>query len=186
MLVLSLAPRCSESRRKMRHFESIFLSPAATPNTFRAQVFDLAGELDFAGHPLLGAASVLHSRFNSEQRVVWTFLLRAKTVNVTTDRGANGFSALLDQGRPEFFGEVPPESEKRVRCRTKRRSGPTQQEFPIRSRFDRIAISNRSHREGSGTGSYCEARFRGGAASRQRPVRIFAGCPETGRAALEQ
>jgi trans-2,3-dihydro-3-hydroxyanthranilate isomerase len=93
--------------QEMRHFESIFLSSARAPNTYRAQVFDLAGELDFAGHPLLGAAVVLHSRLNTGERVVWTFLLRAKTVNVTTERAANTFRALLDQGRPEFLGEVP-------------------------------------------------------------------------------
>src|SRR6266478_1995984 len=93
--------------QEMRHFESIFLSFAGAPNTYRAQVFDLAGELDFAGHPLLGAACVLHSRFNTEERVVWTFVLRTKTVNVITDRRADAFRALLDQGRPEFLGEVP-------------------------------------------------------------------------------
>ncbi len=93
--------------QEMRHFESIFLSPAGEPNTYRAQVFDLAGELDFAGHPLLGAACVLHSRFNTEDRAVWTFLLRTKTVNVITDRVGDAFRALLDQGRPEFLGEVP-------------------------------------------------------------------------------
>lgn len=93
--------------QEMRHFESIFLSPAGAPNTFRAQVFDLTRELDFAGHPLLGAACVLHSRYDPGNRGVWTFLLRTKTVNVITDRAGDAFRALLDQGRPEFLGEVP-------------------------------------------------------------------------------
>jgi predicted PhzF superfamily epimerase YddE/YHI9 len=47
-------------------------------------VFDLTRELDFAGHPLLGAACVLHSRYDPGNRGVWTFLLRTKTVNVIT------------------------------------------------------------------------------------------------------
>jgi trans-2,3-dihydro-3-hydroxyanthranilate isomerase len=94
--------------QEMRHFESIFLSPAAAPNTYHAQIFDLTGELDFAGHPLLGAACVLHSRLNgSGDRVVWSFVLRTNTVNVTTDRVGPAFRALLGQGRPEFLGEVP-------------------------------------------------------------------------------
>jgi trans-2,3-dihydro-3-hydroxyanthranilate isomerase len=93
--------------QEMRHFESIFLSSAGAPNTYHAQVFDLTGELDFAGHPLLGAACVLHSRVNTGDRAVWTFLLRTKTVNVITDREGDAFRALLDQGRPEFLGEVP-------------------------------------------------------------------------------
>ena len=93
--------------QEMRHFESIFLSPAGAPNTFKAQVFDLTGELDFAGHPLLGAAGVLHSCLNARDEAVWTFQLRAKTVKVITERTGKGFRALLDQGRPEFLGEVP-------------------------------------------------------------------------------
>jgi trans-2,3-dihydro-3-hydroxyanthranilate isomerase len=93
--------------QEMRHFESIFLSPAEAPSTYRAQVFDLTGELDFAGHPLLGAACVLHSRSNIGDQAVWTFRLRTKTVNVITDRVGDAFRALLDQGRPEFLGEVP-------------------------------------------------------------------------------
>jgi PhzF family phenazine biosynthesis protein len=93
--------------QEMRHFESIFLSPAGAPNTFDAHVFDLIEELDFAGHPLLGAAGVLHSCLNTGDQAVWTFQLRAKTVKVKTERAGKGFRALLDQGRPEFLGEVP-------------------------------------------------------------------------------
>jgi len=93
--------------QEMRHFESIFLSAAEAPNTFDARVFDLMEELDFAGHPLLGAAAVLHSCLNPGDQAVWTFQLRARTVQVRTERVGEGFRALLDQGRPEFFGEVP-------------------------------------------------------------------------------
>ena len=93
--------------QEMRHFESIFLSPVGKPNAFEAKVFDLTGELDFAGHPLLGAAGVLHSCLNTRDEAIWTFQLRAKTVKVITERTRKGFRALLDQGRPEFLGEVP-------------------------------------------------------------------------------
>lgn len=93
--------------QEMRHFESIFLSPAGAANTFDAQVFDLTEELDFAGHPLLGAAAVLHSCLNTGNQAAWTFQLRAKTVKVISERAGEGFQALLDQGRPEFLGEVP-------------------------------------------------------------------------------
>jgi PhzF family phenazine biosynthesis protein len=88
--------------QEMGHFESIFLSPAAGPNTFDAHVFDLIDELDFAGHPPLGAVAVLHSCLNTGNQAVWTFQLRAKTVNVIAERVGDGFHALLDQGRPEF------------------------------------------------------------------------------------
>ena len=93
--------------QEMRHFESIFLSSTKEPDTFDAKVFDLIEELDFAGHPLLGAAGVLHSRLKTMDEAEWTIRLRAKTVKVSTKRAGTGFRALLDQGRPEFLGQVP-------------------------------------------------------------------------------
>lgn len=91
----------------MRHFESIFLSPTEESNTFDARVFDLIEELDFAGHPLLGAAGVLHSCMSAREVAEWTIRLRAKTVKVSTERTRQGLRALMDQGRPEFLGEIP-------------------------------------------------------------------------------
>lgn len=95
--------------REMRHFESIFLMPPTEPNTVRARVFDLLGELDFAGHPLLGAACVLHELRGTAETESWSFELRRKTVTVATERRGTGYSAVLDQGRPEFLGELPAE-----------------------------------------------------------------------------
>lgn len=117
--------------QEMRHFESIFLSPVGAANTYHAQVFDLIEELDFAGHPLLGAACVLHSRSNIEERAVWTFLLRAKTVTVITDRAADAFRALLDQGRPEFMGEVPTTRRKEFAAALNLEIGQLSKSFPL-------------------------------------------------------
>lgn len=93
--------------REMRHFESVFLERLDSPETFRARVFDLVGELDFAGHPIIGAASVLHSSWGGGETAKWSFRLINKTVTVTTRRTVTGFSALLDQGAPEFLGGLP-------------------------------------------------------------------------------
>lgn len=93
--------------QEMRHFESIFLEEVDSARHFRARVFDLVGELDFAGHPIIGAASVLHSLSADSETAQWLFELNNKTVTVTTHRTAAGFSALLDQGAPVFLGELP-------------------------------------------------------------------------------
>ncbi|HMI86044.1 MAG TPA: PhzF family phenazine biosynthesis protein [Polyangiaceae bacterium] len=45
--------------QEMRQFESIFLSEI-TPTGATARVFTVEEELPFAGHPVLGAAAVLH------------------------------------------------------------------------------------------------------------------------------
>ena len=47
--------------QELRHFETIFLEPTEQPDRVRARVFDLVEELPFAGHPIIGAAAVLHA-----------------------------------------------------------------------------------------------------------------------------
>ena len=92
--------------QEFRHFESIFLWPAATDGRWRARVFDLEGELDFAGHPVLGAAVALHDRAGCDTTRQWTIELSAKTVTVQTTRDGNMFRATLDQGRPVYGPSV--------------------------------------------------------------------------------
>jgi trans-2,3-dihydro-3-hydroxyanthranilate isomerase len=88
--------------REFRHFESIFVQPAGDETRWRARVFDLEEELGFAGHPVLGAAAVLHDRFGGGTTRLWTIELPAKTVTVQTTRDGGVFRATLDQGRPEY------------------------------------------------------------------------------------
>ncbi|QIQ01961.1 PhzF family phenazine biosynthesis protein [Streptomyces liangshanensis] len=93
--------------QEVRHFESVFLAPPDAAGVVPARVFDLFGELDFAGHPVLGAAAVLHERAGGAGPRRWTFRLPGATVGVTTTPSGAGFTALLDQGPPRFLGEVP-------------------------------------------------------------------------------
>ncbi|MER6425364.1 PhzF family phenazine biosynthesis protein [Streptomyces sp. NPDC001137] len=92
--------------REMRHFESVFLARHPThERTWGARVFDLAGELDFAGHPLIGAACVLHALHGADDTETWRLNLKARTVDVTTRRRAAGrYTAVLDQGPAAFLG----------------------------------------------------------------------------------
>lgn len=96
--------------KELRHFETIFLRSSAGTGTVHARVFDLVEELDFAGHPVLGAAAVLHwlaGAAPGEERP-WTFRFASRTVSVTTRGHAAGHvSAVLDQGRPQLVRRVP-------------------------------------------------------------------------------
>ncbi|MEP7022805.1 MAG: PhzF family phenazine biosynthesis protein [Actinomycetota bacterium] len=95
--------------REFRHFESAFLTATGSPSHWRARIFDLAGELDFAGHPLLGAAAVLHDRLGGDGgdgARTWSMQLAARTVQVETRRSGHGYHASMDQGRPEFGRSV--------------------------------------------------------------------------------
>lgn len=95
--------------RELRHFESIFLQADGGEHAWRARVFDLMGELGFAGHPVIGAACVLHASRGGEGVERWVLRLNARTVTVETAReGPRAFSAVLDQGRADFLNEPAP------------------------------------------------------------------------------
>lgn len=92
--------------QELRHFEAIFLEPTDDVYTVRARVFDLFEELPFAGHPLIGAAAVLHHRSGRGELQSWRFVLAAKVVSIVTEQTEHGYTGLLDQGAPEFSGLV--------------------------------------------------------------------------------
>jgi trans-2,3-dihydro-3-hydroxyanthranilate isomerase len=91
--------------KELRHFESIFLEPAEESHVFLARVFDLIEELDFAGHPVIGAACVLHAIHGTQDAERWTIHLKAKSVTIATERKAPlRYAAVQDQGAPRFLG----------------------------------------------------------------------------------
>lgn len=99
--------------QELRHFEAVFLRTDEA-GVVTARVFDLLGELEFAGHPLLGAAAVLHERDGSADPRRWVLGLPGRDVGVSTRRTATGFHAELDQGAPAFLGTVPDEDRAEV------------------------------------------------------------------------
>ena len=92
--------------QEMRHFEAIFLEQTRQPATVHARIFDLFEELPFAGHPIIGAAAVLHKRSGASGAQSWRFQLPDKTVEITTEITAGRYSGLLDQGPPQFLGST--------------------------------------------------------------------------------
>jgi len=96
--------------QEMRQFESIFLQDL-TGNKVRAYIFTCEEELDFAGHPVLGAAGTLHDLYQpGEKRAEWIFELNKKSVQVITERKGPVYEAIMNQGQAEF-GQVLKETE---------------------------------------------------------------------------
>uniref|UniRef100_UPI003F492817 PhzF family phenazine biosynthesis protein n=1 Tax=Nonomuraea sp. CA-252377 TaxID=3240003 RepID=UPI003F492817 len=102
-------PRLSQSQlmrvtTEVRQFESAYLWPTPDPTTFETRIFVVDRELEFAGHPVLGAAAVLHERHGAavhEQQ--WTLRLGTRAVSVRTlpdERG--GYDVSMEQGTPAF------------------------------------------------------------------------------------
>lgn len=90
--------------QELRHFEAIFLEPTDRADTVNARIFDLFEELPFAGHPIIGAAAVLHQRSGATHPQDWRFQLSGRTVDIRTEIDGGCYSGVLDQDEPEFLG----------------------------------------------------------------------------------
>src|SRR5258708_7281175 len=96
--------------QEMRQFESIFLRGTSNEAVTEARIFTMEEELDFAGHPVLGAACVLHERRPELGREAsWRFQLHAGVVPVTTTRHETWYDATMAQGKPIFGAVAPPQ-----------------------------------------------------------------------------
>jgi trans-2,3-dihydro-3-hydroxyanthranilate isomerase len=90
---------------EMRQFESIFLRHREG-EVFDANVFTMQEELDFAGHPSLGAAATLHDLLKpGVDEANWVLAFPRKNIPIRTMRTAYGFEAVMNQG-PASFGRA--------------------------------------------------------------------------------
>lgn len=88
--------------QEMRQFESTFLQSMGD-NSVRAHMFTCEEELDFAGHPILGAAATLHDLHRADQaQSEWTFILNKKEVAVTVTERGQSYYASMNQGAASF------------------------------------------------------------------------------------
>jgi PhzF family phenazine biosynthesis protein len=96
--------------QEMRQFESIFLVATEDAHEVVARVFTVEEELDFAGHPVLGAACALHERLaGAGERKTWRIRLNRSIAPVTTMRHEGWYSATMAQGAPIFGAVASPE-----------------------------------------------------------------------------
>jgi trans-2,3-dihydro-3-hydroxyanthranilate isomerase len=89
-----------ELTREVRQFETAFLTGVDLPGrSARLRIFTEDEELDFAGHPVLGTAAVLHTLLAApDPEESWALAVAQRTVEVRT-RGADRWvDATMDQG----------------------------------------------------------------------------------------
>jgi len=99
------APIMQRLTQEMKQFESIFLSEI-TSNSAVARVFTVEEELPFAGHPILGAAAILHCTQTPEANAgSWTLKLPSGEVPVSTKKIGDHYLAEMNQG-PAIFGRA--------------------------------------------------------------------------------
>lgn len=99
------APAMQKLTQEMKQFESIFLSEIS-PSGASARVFTVEEELPFAGHPVLGAAAVLHqTQMPEATECTWRLRLAIGEIAVHTTKVGTHYRAEMNQGAP-FMGET--------------------------------------------------------------------------------
>lgn len=94
--------------QEMRQFESVFVQRGAQSNSFKARIFTMEEELDFAGHPLIGLAAHLHEEYGSKKRHEWRIELKSKNIHLISNAKGRCYSAAMEQGAPEFIRVLKP------------------------------------------------------------------------------
>ena len=104
-----LAPQLMQAvTREMRQFETVFVAGIdLVGRAATLRIFTEDEELDFAGHPVLGATAVLHGMLDgghSEEQ--WSLRVAQRTIDVRTTRGDSWIDAEMDQGLPRFGPDI--------------------------------------------------------------------------------
>lgn len=96
--------------QEMRQFETIFLRRIEQTSKFKARIFTMEEELPFAGHPVIGAAALLHSEFFSTDDVVQLeFAIQDRSINTVSHRQGESYVAEMDQGVAIVEQSIPAE-----------------------------------------------------------------------------
>lgn len=95
--------------QEFKQFETIFVR-RIDDSIFNARIFTVDEELDFAGHPILGAAATIHSHiFRSEEDITITFQLNQKIIIANSKKIGDHYEVQMNQGKAEFLCEVSQE-----------------------------------------------------------------------------
>ncbi|MDD2620653.1 MAG: PhzF family phenazine biosynthesis isomerase [Syntrophomonadaceae bacterium] len=88
--------------------ESIFVFPS-TEAGYPVRIFTVEEELEFAGHPVLGAAAVIHKCFYSSQKTAdINLMLDKRRIHLQSQFFSDHYNVIMNQGTPEFLSVVSP------------------------------------------------------------------------------
>ncbi|WP_320129442.1 PhzF family phenazine biosynthesis protein [uncultured Sphaerochaeta sp.] len=95
--------------QEFKQFETVFVFPKKD-NSFPLRIFTVQEELSFAGHPILGTACLLHSVLHpKEKEITLTMELGNRIISVQSRNEGSWYSAIMDQGKPQFLGIIDKE-----------------------------------------------------------------------------
>jgi len=90
--------------RELKQFETIFIGQKNSSGVYSARIFTVDEELPFAGHPVLGAAAVLHRLTDPEsERFDVTLDIQGRLCPVESIKNGSSFISRMNQGQPSFI-----------------------------------------------------------------------------------
>jgi trans-2,3-dihydro-3-hydroxyanthranilate isomerase len=96
--------------KEMRQFETIFLRRIDGTSRFDARIFTMEEELPFAGHPVIGAAALLHFElFSAGDSANLEFVIQGRSISVTSRRKGESYFAEMQQGVATIGPPLSPE-----------------------------------------------------------------------------
>ncbi len=85
--------------QEMRQFETIFLHRIGESARFNTRIFTMEEELLFAGHPIIGAAALVHAMlYAADPLAHLEFVTAERAIAATSRREGSTYSAEMDQG----------------------------------------------------------------------------------------
>ncbi len=92
--------------REFRQFETIFILPKEN-GCYPIRIFTVDEELEFAGHPIIGAGAVIHSlEANSKEFLDIKFRCGDRIIPIKSNKKENSFVVTMNQGKPSFIKTV--------------------------------------------------------------------------------
>lgn len=117
--------------REFKQFETIFVFPKIN-NNYPVRIFTVEEELSFAGHPILGAAAVIHQLLKTgELSLDINFILNKRRVTVTTNVLKNYYRAVMNQGKPSFIKTIISDDCRNIISALNISTGDLNEEYPI-------------------------------------------------------
>lgn len=93
--------------REFKQFETIFVYKKNQDGSFPVRIFTVDEELEFAGHPIVGACAVIHKLFISSKENTEIFLdLKGRRLTAQSCNANNSYNVTMNQGSPQFIEQV--------------------------------------------------------------------------------
>lgn len=102
------SPAMQRITQEMRQFETIFLRRIGDTSRFGARIFTMEEELPFAGHPVIGAAALLHAELHpADESAGFEFVMPGRSIDATSRREGTSYFAEMDQGVAAVEPPIP-------------------------------------------------------------------------------